>query len=154
MAKKAEEGVMAEVNEIEQSADFQRAVQAAAASEVRRQLAMLGISLPAPEAKSPTEKPDYIAFGSDAHAALLGLVKVQKDDDTTGYTTFMSAGSKITYRLEDEIGAVNLYPGMDPEKAVILVLRQKVNELEGGAPPIPANAPKLNVPVDPAMAPM
>jgi hypothetical protein len=102
-------------------------------------LAQLGIREAASE--DPKENPNYIGFGSDAHAQFLGLVKVQEGDDLTGFETFTSQESGVTYRLEDEIGAVSLYPGLDPAKAAILVLRQKVNVLEGGEPEAPANAP-------------
>ena len=115
--------------------------------ELRDLLASHGIVMPG-ERNQPEMRTDYIAFGSDEHRQFLGLVVVDDGDDPTGYTTYKSQSSGITYRLEDEIGAVYHYPGMDPEKAALIVLRQKINELEGGVPEPPANAPSLWQPVD------
>lgn len=96
----------------------------------------------------PTGQTDYIAFGSDEHRQFLGLVLVKEGDNAEGYNTFISPyNSDNVYRLEDELGVVNLYPGVDPETAAILMLRMKINELEGGAPEVPENAPSLWQPV-------
>ena len=106
-------------------------------AELRRLLEERGIA--APEEDGP--HPDYVPFGSDRHAALLGLVEVAKDEDTE-YTTFTSPSGK-TYRLVDENEPLRAYPAMDPEKSTRIVLRQKVNELEGGPPPPPEGAPPM-----------
>jgi hypothetical protein len=113
---------------------------------VRNALAAMGFTMPGQQRS--TKRTDFIAFGSDEHRRFLGLVVVDEDDDPTGYTTYKSPESGITYRLEDEIGVVGMYPGVDPDKAAILVLRQKINELEGGAPSPPENAPSLWQPID------
>jgi hypothetical protein len=114
---------------------------------VRSALRDLGITLPV-GTMSEVKQTDHIAFGSDEHRQFLGLVVVSDGDDTSGYTTFTSHYSKKVYRLEDELGVVNLYPGIDPDKAAILVLRQKINELEMPVPKVPANAPSMWTPVD------
>jgi len=123
-----------------------RDLQEQIAAGVRDALAQLGIALPGQHGQAT--QTDYMEFGSDEHRCYLGLVLVDKDDDPTGYTTYTSQSTKRIYRLEDEIGVVSLHPGMDPEKAAIIVLRQKINELEGGPPPVPDNAPSLWQPVD------
>jgi len=102
----------------------------------------------APGQRKLEKRADFMAFGSDEHRRFLGLVIVDETDDPTGYTVYKSQESGITYRLEDEIGVVSLYPAMDPDKAAVIVLRQKINELEGGPPPVPDNAPSLWQPVD------
>lgn len=112
---------------------------------VREALSKLGFAPPAPS--GATVQTDHIEFGSDEHREFLGLTLVDKDDDPTGYTTYESKETGNIYRLQDEIGVVNLYPGVDPEKATILVLRQKVNQLEGGPPEVPENAPPMWQPV-------
>jgi hypothetical protein len=95
-----------------------------------------------------TDRPDYIAHGSDEHAALLGLVEVDNKEDTSGYTIFTSPSTDRTWRLQDEGEAVRHFPHQDPEKAAILLLRQKLNELEAGKPDVPADAPPLWRPAD------
>ena len=99
--------------------------------------------------------PDYVAYGSPRHAALLGLVEVKEQDlaqaQKDKYVLYASPKTGKTYRLEDEIVVMQLYPGVDPEKAATVVLRQKVNGLESGAPKVPDNAPPMfnpgNLPV-------
>jgi hypothetical protein len=113
---------------------------------VRDALASMGFALPGQG--SQNVQTDGVEFGSDEHRQFLGLVVVDENDDPTGYTVYKSRETGITYRLEDEIGVVSLYPGVDPDKAAVIVLRQKINELEAGPPPIPANAPSLWQPVD------
>jgi hypothetical protein len=102
-------------------------------------LEQFGIRAPVDET-APQERPDYVAHGSPQHAALLGLVEVGKDDDTVTLVTYTSPRTKRVFRLEDEMGAVRHYPGIDPEKAALLVLQQKVNELEV-KPGVPDDAP-------------
>ena len=88
---------------------------------------------------------DYIEHGSSQHATMLGLVEVsdleqaQKD----GYTLYASPRTGKTYRLEDEIRALQYVPGVEPRQAMLVVLRQKVNGLESGPPQVPANAPPM-----------
>lgn len=113
---------------------------------VRRVLAGMGIAMPAPPASE--ERTDYIKHGSAEHAQFLGLVIVDEGDDPTGFVTYTSKDTERTYRLEDEMIALTHYPSADPEKAALMVLRQKVNELEAGKPEAPSNAPDLWEPVD------
>jgi len=105
--------------------------------QLERILAQRGIKAPVVQAE---HGPDYIAHGSEKHAAFLGLVEVKEGDKTITLTTFASPRTGRIFRLEDELGAVANYPGIDPEKAMKLVLQQKVNELEI-APTVPADAP-------------
>ena len=46
------------------------------------------------------------------------------------------------FRMEDEVGAIQHYPGIAPKEAIALVLQQKVNELEL-APTVPEDAPAM-----------
>jgi hypothetical protein len=96
-------------------------------------------------AHRPEHAPDYIAHGSPQHAVFLGLVGVDDEDAARadGYTVYRSRTSGNAWRLDDEIGVMHHYPGVDPAKAALLVLRQKVNELESGPPQPPANAPEM-----------
>ncbi len=71
---------------------------------------------------------DYIAHGSPQHAAFLGLVEAKEGD--ISLITFTSPRTGKKYRLEDEMGATRYFPHIDPDKAVLLTLQQKVNELE------------------------
>jgi hypothetical protein len=97
----------------------------------------------------PKEKldhePDYIPHGSPQHATMLGLVEVTDLDQAKKdvYTLYTSPRTGKVYRLEDEIRALQYVPGVEPEKAMLVVLRQKVNGLESGAPQVPANAPPM-----------
>jgi hypothetical protein len=109
---------------------------------LERVIAQHGILLPAEEVE-PTERPDYIPHGSARHAALLGLVDRAGDPANQQFLAeFTSAKTGTTYRLEDEVDALRHYPGVDPAKACLLVLQQKVNELET-APTVPADAPPM-----------
>jgi hypothetical protein len=92
------------------------------------------------------ERPDYVPHGSLAHATLLGLVEVAKDEQVITLATYTSPRSSRVFRLEDEMGAIQFYPGIDPEKACRLVLQQKVNELET-KPTVPDDAPAMFQPV-------
>jgi hypothetical protein len=88
----------------------------------------------------PEDRADYIAFGSAEHAEFLGLVEVGKDDDATDYQTLTSPETGKTWRLVDELEAVRHFPGIDPEKAARLLLRQKANTLDT-EPALPEGAP-------------
>ena len=113
--------------------------------ELRRILEARGIAAPAPTETGPA--PDNVEFGSARHAALLGLVEVSEDDYVEGLETFTSPTSERTFRLADENEPLRTYPAMDPQKSARIILRQKVNELEGGAPPVPEGAPAMWRPV-------
>ena len=96
--------------------------------------------------KSIENRADHVEHGSPGHAVFLGLVEVQGDGNGD-YQTFTGAQDK-TWRLDDELRGMKLYPGVDPEKATHAVLRQLVNELEAGVPPIPDTAPPMWRPRD------
>jgi hypothetical protein len=116
---------------------------------LRQLLAQHGIILPEATVE-PRQRPDYIEPGSPAHAVFLGLVSVPDDaseESLRGYTTYVSEKTGVRWRLEDEIGAVAHYPGVDPDKAAILVLRQKINSLESGPPQV-QNAPPPMAPYE------
>ena len=122
---------MASVKDLEKQVD-----------ELRRILEARGIAAPAP-AEQEGPPPDYVPFGSARHAALLGLVEVGEDDYVEGLETFTSPTSEKTFRLADENEPLRTYPAMDPQKSAQIILRQKVNELEGGQPPTPEGAPAM-----------
>ncbi len=105
-------------------------------------LASHGIRMPASGAP-PEHAADYIKIGSDQHRQFLGLVEVDEGDDVEGYKTHKSQHSGKMYRLEDELNVVNLYPNVDPDKAAILVLKMKINDLEMEFSDPTADAPQM-----------
>jgi hypothetical protein len=112
---------------------------AAQLEQMQQLLKAHGIQPPA-EPVGLKSRPDYIAFGSPEHAAFLGLVEVKEGDKTVTLATYTGPVSGKTYRLEDPIGAIRYFPGIEPEKAALLVLQQKVNSLESPVEP-PKDAP-------------
>jgi len=98
----------------------------------------------------PEDRPDYIAPGSPEHAAFIGLVQIDDPAEADGRVVFTSRQTGSMYCLEDELGILRYYPGVDPEKAALTVLRQKVGAFESGPAVIPENAPPMWTP-DPAM---
>jgi len=96
------------------------------------------------ESDEPQFRPDYIEFGSPEHAGFLGLVLLE-DGQTPpqGQTHILAGKDGQLYCLEDELGAMRFYPGLSLDEVAPVVLRQKINVLEGGPPPIPANAPSM-----------
>jgi hypothetical protein len=115
--------------------------------ELERVMAAQGIRAPV-QATEAGPRPDYVEFGSPAHAALLGLVEVKEGDDASDFFTYTSPASNRTFRLADEYEPVRNFPAMDPEKAARVILRQKVGELEAGPPAVPEGAPDLWTPRD------
>ena len=113
---------------------------------VREALARFGMQLPGTVAQD--DEVNFIGFGSPEHRQFLGLIVVDEDDDPTGFVTFTSKETGTTYRLEDELGVLMHHPGVDPDKAALMVLRGKVSVFESGEPEAPANAPLLWQPVD------
>lgn len=92
--------------------------------------------------------PGFIEHGSPEHATFLGLIEVSPDDiervvEQDKTIVYKSHATGTYYRLQDEIGLLRHYPGIDPEKAALIVLRQKVGVLESGKPEAPKNAPSL-----------
>ena len=68
--------------------------------------------------------------------ALLGLAYVEKGDEGE-FITLEGKDGKV-YRLVDEVTAFMHFH--DPRQVARLTLRQKVGELEAGAPPVPSYA--------------
>lgn len=116
--------------------------------ELEQLLAAQGIRAPRQTATQEGPRPDYVAFGSPQHAAILGLVEVAEGEDTADVFTYTSPNTAKTYRLADEYEPARTFPAMDPEKSARLLLKQKVGSLESGEPPIPENAPALWQPRD------
>ena len=103
-----------------------------------------GILLPV-ELPEPTERSDYIPYGSDRHRIWLGLELVKKDYDNTKtkYVLFTSEKTGQVYRLADELtGFDNAH---DHDKAVFIELLRRVNVLEGPAPMAPPGATPVRV---------
>ena len=113
--------------------------------QMRRVLAAHGIRVPG-ATDEVAEPVDRVAHGSAEHARMLGLVETGAGG-ADGFVTFTSERTGKAYRLEDELGIMRYYPGVDPKAAALVVLRQKVNELEM-APSVPADAPVLWRPAD------
>jgi len=108
--------------------------------------AMLGLG--SASSDDPADDPNFIAHGSPEHVQFIGLKVIEEGDDVTGYVTFTSQWTGVTYRLEDEMGVLTHFPGIDPDKAIILALRQKVNVIEAGEPIASDRAPSLWQPID------
>jgi hypothetical protein len=118
-------------------------------AEMREVLASQGIVLPRRSAREPQQRADYIEHGSPEHAVYMGLVILSEDEieqaQADGFVVYQ--GKNGFYRLEDEIGALRLVPGIDPEKAALVVLRQKVGSFESGKPKVPETATTMFRPV-------
>ena len=120
---------------------------------LQRTLEANGIRAPLPPVQRGEDRADYIAFGSDAHAAFLGLVEVTDEAQAGDFLSYKSEKSGKVWRLEDEVTPFMTFP--DPRQVAALVLRQKVSTLEAGPPPVPASAPPMWQPADePAMTPV
>jgi len=78
-------------------------------------------------AKVKPTNPDYIERGSDRHAAFLGLIPAEKDDEPQheGWT----------------LGDLTLYGPMARPEFLTRMLRQKVNELNTPMPEIQSDDP-------------
>jgi len=109
--------------------------------------ALLGGRAQGPPPMEPTERPDYIEHGSAEHATFLGLIIVPEDKIAEAkedqYILYASRATGTTYRLLDEITVLRYYPSIDPGKAAMIVLRQKVGVFESGAPKVPEKAPAM-----------
>jgi len=110
-------------------------------------LARAGIAAAIAPSDQPEDRPDYIAFGSEQHATFLGLVLLSEGEEPPqGQTHILTGRDGQLYCLEDELGAMRFYPGLSLDEVAPVVLRQKINCLEGGPPSIPANAPTMWTP--------
>jgi hypothetical protein len=118
-------------------------------AQLERRLAAQGID---PQASAgdvvpPEQRRDYIEFGSDKHMAFLGLARVEDAEEARRnlYTVYTSPETGDAYRLVDEMQAVQAMRPMDPDKGILMVLRQKVSAFESGPPqPFPGAPPRFN----------
>jgi hypothetical protein len=105
----------------------------------------------------PEQRRDYIEFGSDEHLAFLGLEKVADVEQARAnlYTVYTSPDTGTAYRLIDEMQAVQIMRPMDPDKSILMVLRQKVSSFESGPPrPFPGAPPRFNPEGEPEFTPL
>ncbi len=102
-----------------------------------------GIRKPVERAEKAEDRGDYIEFGSDKHAAFLGLVPAKPGDEER--ITYTSPRTQKTFALEDEVTQFMHYP--DPKQVAGLVLQQKVNVLES-EPTVPEGAPPMWRPIE------
>ena len=75
---------------------------------------------PVPPSDDPRERPDYVERGSDQHAAMLGLIRAEEDEQ------FQVDG----WTLED----ITKYGPSATTEYLTRVLRQQVNELTSEIP--------------------
>lgn len=96
----------------------------------------------------PEERSDYVPFGSDRYLIVLGLERVDDvaEAEKNKYVVYTSPETKKSYRLIDEMQAIQRYPSIDPEKAALVELRQKVSNFESGQPKPHAGAPARFIP--------
>ena len=106
-------------------------------------LATHGIASTEAVTQNVEDRADFIPHGSGAHAAFLGLVPAEPDNNE--HMTYTSPRTGKTFMLEDEITQFMHYP--DPKQVAGLVLQQKVNVLES-KPEAPEDAPPLWKPRD------
>lgn len=128
-------------------------------AQLEQLLAARGISAEAqsPGYVPPEQRSDYVEFGSDKHLAFLGLEKVGDVEEAkaSAFTVYHSPETGTDYRLLDEMGAALSLHGMDPEKAILMVLRQKVSAFESGPPkPFPGAPPRFNPEGEPEFTPL
>lgn len=104
-----------------------------------------GLVPPAIEPSDPKERSDYIKPGGDRHRVFLGLEMVDDVEQALKdrFVVHTSPTTKKSYRLVDEIAAAQRGAPMEPDKAILFELRQKVSSYESGPPPPPVNAPSL-----------
>lgn len=130
-------------------------------ADLERELAQLKATLAAhgigerpqePGTVPEKERSDYIEFGSDAHLAFLGLAMVDNVEvaEKNRLTVYTSGESGKSYRLLDELGAARLMVPLDPDKGILLVLREKISSFESGKPkPYPGAPARFIPPGDP-----
>jgi hypothetical protein len=122
-------------------------------AELEQLLASRGIvAEPVARSRRPEDQPDYIPFGSDKHMAFLGLERVEDmaQAEKLRQVVHVSPDTGTAYRLIDEMAAAQLMRPMDPDKSILLVLRQKVSSFESGMPePFPGAPVRFIPPGDP-----
>ena len=95
----------------------------------------------------PTERPDYIEFGTPRHAVHLGLILLEDGERPPMQQRIILPGQDgQLYCLEDELGAMKYHPGLSLDEAVPVILRQKIGEYEAGPPQVPEDAPPIRTP--------
>ena len=112
--------------------------------DLEKLLATRGIvARPAAASAEDAERLNYIEFGSEQHAVLLGVLPVEDVAATEkgGDYVYTSPKTGKSYRLEDQVTPFMHFP--DPAQVARLVLRQRISVLEAGPPPIPEDAPAL-----------
>ena len=82
-----------------------------------------------PREASRTAQPDYVEWGSDRHAAIIGLKKATPDDKIEFDGWALQDTTQFGPQARDEY--------------IREVLRQKVSTLKAGAPTVDPNAPPL-----------
>ena len=101
----------------------------------------------APGAIAPEERSDYIEHGSDEHLIFLGLARVD-DIEEAQKSRFIvhTSDSGKSYRLLDELGAARMMMPLEPDKGILMILREKVSSFESGPPKPFAGAPARFIP--------
>lgn len=112
-------------------------------AELRTLLAGHGIVAPLARGDADADDRNYIAFGSEQHAVILGLLPVEDVEKAKEYEyyVFTSPTTGKSYRLEDQVTPFMHYP--DPGQIARLTLQQRVSVFEAGPPPPPEGAPAL-----------
>ena len=126
-------------------------------AELERALAMATGGPPQPRRIPEKERLDYIPHGSDKHLTFLGLVRVDdvEEAERNRYVVYRSPDSGQAYRLLDEMSAAQVMRPMDPDKGILMVLRQKVSAFESGEPkPFPGAPPRFNPEGEPEFTPL
>jgi hypothetical protein len=108
------------------------------------QIAPGAASVPSDE---PTERPDFIDFGSPRHAVHLGLILLDDGESPPMQQRIILPGKDgQLYCLEDELGVMRFHPGLTLDEAAPVILRQKIGEYEAGPPQVPDSAPPMWTP--------
>lgn len=109
-------------------------------AELENLLARRGIVAPPGRVDEGTESHNYVPFGSERHAVLLGILPVEDVEKAKlyEYYVYTSPTTGKSYRLEDQVTQFMHYP--DPAQVARLVLQQQVSVFEAGPPPPPDGA--------------
>jgi len=117
--------------------------------QLRAMLEQLGIAaVQSAPSDDPRDAPDFFDWGSPEHAVFLGLVVLSEGETAPMGQQHIIPGQipGNVYCLEDELGAMRFYPGLSLDQVVPVVLRQKINSFESGAPKVPDTAPSMWTP--------